>query len=271
MVVLLVGLLVAENTKSADLIKYRKSRPFGFNALEYEKKSYYLSLLIKALEITKEEYGSYSLKASHVYMLPKRASLSLSRGKLIDVFWDKGIPPLTKQLLAINVPLLRGYGGYQIFLIRKEDKEKFQRIKSIAQLKALTAGQVAGTGNSKLLTSNGFTVKEITRHKALFNMLKYKRFDYFPMKVYGVYLHLKEHPELIVEESIALFHPQSIYYYVNKNNQKLHDRIYLGLRKLEENGQFEKHFQTHKMMRPYQHFNANNLRKLFIIQAHTSK
>lgn len=240
---------------ATDIVRYAKKRSVNFDASEYEVKSYYLSLLKKALEITKEEYGSYQLVPSNSVIRGKRAIESLKKNKSIDITWFVAQQSLEKGLRFIDVPLLRGKSGYKLLMIRKEDQAHLESIDSVGQLKQLKAGVISDSLLAKLMKKNNLsTISATHRHKILHSMLKAKRFDYFPLEVYGAYLYEDEEPNIIPMPNIALYHPQHFYYHINQDNQRLHDRVMLGLNKLEQSGQFEAHFNSHPMTAMYQKF-----------------
>ncbi|MCP4350231.1 MAG: amino acid ABC transporter substrate-binding protein, partial [Desulfobacterales bacterium] len=51
-----------------------------------------------------------------------------------------------------------------------------------------------------------------------------------------------KYPNLTVEPSIAIYYPYPVYFFVNKQNLKLADRIERGLKILMKDGSFEKLF-----------------------------
>ncbi len=50
---------------------------------------------------------------------------------------------------------------------------------------------------------------------------------------------------LEVEKSLALHYPSPYYFFVSNDNPRLKQRIEVGLRKAEENGNFKRLFETH--------------------------
>lgn len=78
----------------------------------------------------------------------------------------------------------------------------------------------------------------------LIDMLASKRFDYFPRGLHEVYSEQKIAAEknIVVEDSIMLHYPVPIYFFVNKNNVALANRIERGLRIAMQDGSFDELF-----------------------------
>ena len=77
-------------------------------------------------------------------------------------------------------------------------------------------------------------------------MIAGKRFDYFPRGIDEVWLEIEKNrsdvPEIVVEENLCLYYPLPYYYFVNKNNNKLADRIKRGLQIAGGDGSFKRLF-----------------------------
>lgn len=246
-----------------DVVRYAKKRNPAFDAAEYEVKSYYLSLLKMALEITTTEFDPYKLEPSTVGLNGGRAAQSLLHNKHIDIKWLGSSYLRKTELLPIKIGLLHGKSGYQLLMVREEDVDKFSKISSASELKNFTAGIYNKSHKRNVFKRNNYRVTTFNLHSKLYLMLKNKRFDFFPVEVYGAYLH--QNSGIVSVPNIALYHTKEIYYFVNKRNTRLYQRVKLGLEKLTENGAFKKHFETHSMMKPYQTFNPDDYEKVFML------
>ena len=71
-----------------------------------------------------------------------------------------------------------------------------------------------------------------------------KRFDYFPRGLYEVWGEQKVNADknLVIEDSLMLYYPAPIYFFVNKKNVALANRIERGLRIAMQDGSFDKLF-----------------------------
>lgn len=208
------------------------------------KQGYFVELLSLALAASKDEYGDYQLQPVRYEMAQGRASMMLQRNELIDVHWRMTSKSLESKLQAIYFPILKGLMGYRIFIIRKEDQPLFKQVNSLAELKKLPLGQGINWPDSEILLSNDFNViKGYDIH--LLKMLKRKRFDYFPRALHEPWLEIANEPDLMVEQSFMLTYPAPMYFFVNKNNKRLTDRLTLGLKRLLNSGKFEHYFENH--------------------------
>jgi len=99
-------------------------------------------------------------------------------------------------------------------------------------------------------------------------MLSVKRFDYFPRGINEAWNEISEkkekYPNLAVDPYIALYYPYPVYFFVNKNNLKLADRVERGLTIALEDGTFKALFLKYHS-KIIQQADLNN-RKIFILK-----
>lgn len=159
-------------------------------------------------------------------------------------------PEYEQELLPIYFPIDMGLNGWRIFLIHNDQQSKFSKIKTIEDLRKNIAGQEVGWSDVEILEEAGLKVQKASHITSLFRMTEGKRFDYFPLGVNEVHSLLegyrKYSPNVIVEQKILLIYPFGRLFFVNKDNQELHDAVKTGLVKSFENGSFWKLFKSHK-------------------------
>jgi len=184
--------------------------------------------------------------------------LGVTKSRQIRIFSDDGFDvmwmPTTKEreenFLAIKIPLLKGILGYRVFMIRKERAQEFAKVNNLFDLKSKF---VAGFGNQwadmEILKQNGIRVQGQPMYKLLYPMLSRKRFDFFPRGLDEAWIEIKEisesHPDIMIEDSLALYYSYPYYFFVKSDDQKLADRIKRGLNILEKNGSFKDLFMRH--------------------------
>lgn len=151
-----------------------------------------------------------------------------------------------EKLLAIKVPIMAGILGMRVFLIHKNNKETFLNIKNLSQLKQKVAGFGEHWGDISILKENNIPVLPVVKYPSLFEMLNAQRFDYFPRgvnEILGEYEENKyELEDLAIEQSLALYYPYPVYFFVNKSNVELAKRIEYGLQQALKDGRFESLF-----------------------------
>jgi ABC-type amino acid transport substrate-binding protein len=160
-----------------------------------------------------------------------------------NIVWLPASKELDQKLRPIPIPILKGLLGIRVLLIKQEDQDRFYAIKSKEDLKALTAGQGATWSDVEILRANGFTVETGFDYQGLFNMLEYRRFDFFPRGVNEVLREFNTLPsnltDIAIEKSIVLQYPYPVYFYVNKNNEKLAKRVEKGLNIMLKDGSLD--------------------------------
>lgn len=179
-----------------------------------------------------------------------RAEADVLNGTM-SVVWGSSTPEREAKLKAIQIPAIKGLLGHRIFIIRPEDQYKFDRVRTLDDLKKLKAGQGIDWGDTAILRAAGLNVVTANRYESLFFMADGGRFDYFPRGVHEPWeeLNLNADLNLTVEKNLMLVYPLTMTYYVAPNNQELHDIIYQGLERAIQNGAYDEFFLNHPMVR----------------------
>ena len=210
------------------------------------KESYFIDLLTLALEQSKTQYGDYQLQAVDIDMAQGRSSIMLQQNEYIDLTWRMTSKALEQQLQAIYFPITKGLMGSRVFIIRNNSQYLFKKNMSLRELKMLSLGQGHTWPDTEILLKNGFKV--IGGHAdALIAMLNKKRFDYYPRALHEPWVEIADESELVVEKHLMLRYPAPMFFFVNKNNKRLQQRLNLGLKSLLDSGEFEQFFIHHKI------------------------
>ncbi len=218
-----------------------------------QRHKYFVKLLNLALSKTNNKSNAVQLQANSIPMQQGRAILELALERDIDVVWTVTSQEREKKLLPIRIPLIKGLLGYRVAIIRAADKNKFAEVTSIKNLRKFTAGQGHDWPDTKVLAANQIKVVTSSTYDGLFAMLETKRFDFFPRGVNEAWqeLAMQENPKLKIEDSIMLYYPSPIYFFVNKKNKSLAERIERGLKHAIDDGSFDQLFYSdpdHKRM-----------------------
>ncbi|MER2490970.1 transporter substrate-binding domain-containing protein [Catenovulum sediminis] len=239
LILLILLSLVAKSAFSVEVVRH--------NNIKSAKESYQLALLKLALSYSSKRY---SFQESSEYLTQNKLLSDLEQGK-IDVAWVGTSKEYEDKFLPVRVPLFKGLLGHRIFLIRKGEQAKFDRVATLSQLAQLKAGQVASWTDAQILQDAGLTLVGTNKYQNLFYMLEGGRFDYLPRSVYSPWAEMQAHPELdiTVEEHLMVIYPLPAYIFVNKSNQQLYRDIYDGLLKAVEDGQFDEYFYSHPLIK----------------------
>ncbi len=178
-------------------------------------------------------------------------SLVMLEHDYADIIWSGTDAKREELYLPIRIPLFRGLLGYRVLLIRKEDKEKFLQIEKPSQLKKLNACQGAHWPDSDILEANGYLVSRVMHFHAMFKMLAMKRCDYFPRAIFEGYAEQSaiepSLPNIILMDDLILHYNFPFYYFVEKNNTELAERLENGLLTALADGSLMHLMRTHKV------------------------
>ncbi len=209
-----------------------------------QQNTYFYKLLELILSKTQNEFGDYAITPLQQNIPQKRAVLMLEKNQRINLLWTMTSKQREESLRPIYFPLLKGLLGHRVFIIRKADKQKFSGIRTLDNLKQLTAAQGVGWPDVDILKSNGLKVIETLDYQNLVDMLKAERYDYYPRGITEAWgeLHQLNDEQLMVEPRLLLRYKAPLYFFVNRENQRLHDRLYQGLMLSLKDGSFDQLF-----------------------------
>ena len=210
--------------------------------------TYYLDLLKLSLDKTTKKYGKYELNIQYRDVTRKRLISYLADGSPdLDVIWTGTTIEREKIMLPVRVPLLKGLKGCRLLLINKDKKDVFSKIKSVNELKKMTAIQGIDWPDTSILTANNFKVETTAIYEGMFKSLNLQRVDYFPRAINEPFDELKARPNLnlMIEPSIMLYYPAPNFFFVNIKKIELKNRIEEGLNMAIKDGSFDKLFYNH--------------------------
>ena len=205
---------------------------------------YYLELLKLALKKSQAEFGPFALKPVFMAMPQGRAVKSVARGQLIALVWTMTSPQREKELRAIYIPIMKGLMGYRIAIIRSGEQHRFTDIQTLAEFQSIILGQGQDWPDTDILRSQGFIVVSGKGEKMIDMLLK-ARFDAFPRALHEPWDEVKGRDDIHVESSLLIKYSSPIYFFVNKNNEQLAQRIEKGLTLATEDGSFDALFNSH--------------------------
>ena len=174
-----------------------------------------------------------------------RILLSLEEG-VLDVHWLHTNEALESQLLPIRVPLYKGLIGWRLMLVRQDDADLLKDVSSLEVLRQFSVLQSFNWPDTPILMASGFQVVPSVDSRNLSRMLLHGRADMFPRSIVEVWGELETQPglNLRVDSHVVLLYPTAYYFFVAKDNVKLHAALTQGLQRAVDNGEFEKHFQN---------------------------
>jgi hypothetical protein len=234
---LLSGLAMAAAPLRVFIPRYEAENPIA---------AYYPQLLKLALEKTLETDGPFELVQATQALTSLRQAAELKNNGMVSLIWDSSDAQREADLLPIKVSLLRNLHDYRVLLIRAEDARRFAQVRTLNDLRSLTAGAGVNWPSTEALRYNKMPVVTSVDYVKLFPMLRAKRFDYILRGVHAGFNEERSYGStgLIVERTLFLRYPGRFYFFVNKANTALADRVERGLHIALEDGSFDKLFQS---------------------------
>lgn len=164
----------------------------------------------------------------------------------MDIIWAATDANMEAQLLPIRIPLYKGLLGHRIFIIRRGEQSRFDKVKTLRDLQAFTFGQGTTWADTRILEANGLKVIKTMKYQGLFYMLDGARFDAFPRGVQEPWDELKNNASLnlTVEKSLMLVYKMPFYLFTSKDNKKLAADLERGFNLAIADGSFDKVFYS---------------------------
>lgn len=211
--------------------------------------AYKSEILSKALDITTAEFGPYVINSLPLTMNPQRAISEIQTGKLMNVAIIAANKEWDSRALPINIPIRGGTLSYRLLLVNKKNESAFSKVKTLNDLKRLTAGQQSFWTTTQLLRNTGSNVVSVLNVESLFEKLKYRHIDYIPRAIYEAFdeLSIRSYlfDDLVIEPNLALYIPMVSYLYVSPSEPKLAERLRVGLTELAESGELKRTFNLY--------------------------
>ena len=214
-------------------------------AQEDPQQAYVTALLQLALARSGK---TYALRRSPLAMVQTRAMHEIATGTgKVDIVWAMSSRAREEQLLPIRIPIDRGLIGWRVALIGARQPQLLRRVRSVAGLARLTAGQMRDWPDTLILQGNGLRIDTSSTYEGLFQQLAVGRIDYFPRSVIEVQSELASHAQLplALDTHLVIRYPAAMYFFVGKHRPELARDIEAGLEKALADGSFEQLFQRH--------------------------
>ncbi len=235
----LVVSLLAGAAHSAEPIKLVVP---GFQYKDRPESRYFYRLLELALRKTQEPGGSFTIETYPGNMTGARSTEEVKNNGVVNLLWNATSPARERELLPVRVSLLRELNNFRVLVIRKGDQARFDQVRSLDDLRALRAGVGTQWPDNAVYARNRLPVVNGLKHESLYRMLAVNRFDYFARGLFevGAEMALPENHDLTIENDIMLYYHMPFYFFVNRNNTALAERLERGLRMAQADGSFDR-------------------------------
>lgn len=234
----MITIFLVPSASAVDTVKILKP------LLGHDKRSKHKDeVILRALQVTVDEFGPYEFRTVDGNMSPGRALISMHEGELINTFIAPSNEEWNKNTIAIKIPVRQGLLSYRLLLVNKSSLDKFSKVKNIEDLSKLSAGLHHDWVTTGIFKQAGMKTVTAHNYEGLFLMLSRARFDYIPRAIYEIYDELNTRQDqlknVVVEPTIALYIPMVSYVYISPNQPRLAKRIETGLKKLITTGEIK--------------------------------
>lgn len=202
---------------------------------------YYFSKVLElALAKTVPTHGPYQIKLVPVMPITNRLLREIELGR-VDITWMPYNRNAPAQLMPIKIRLLKNLSDHRVFLIRADDQVRFSQVKSIEDLRRLRGGIGSHWPDRTVMEENGLPLVLSLSYFNLFKMLASNRFDYYSRGIHQVLPEVNAYADkgLALERELLLRYENPVYFYVNKSNTSLAERLSLGLKIAVDDGSFD--------------------------------
>ncbi len=202
---------------------------------------YFYPLLKLALTKTEATDGPFQVDYYPRQLSSARILSLIENNEGIDLAWTSTSSQRERDLGFVPVSLLGQLSDYRVLMIRAQDQSRFDTVEKLADLQQMRMGIGGHWPDARLLSNNGFMTVTSIYYKSLFNMLAAKRFEAFPRGLFEAWDDLAAHPGrgLAIEQRLMLHYPAPFYFFINKHNKALADRLERGLKIAQADGSFD--------------------------------
>ena len=205
--------------------------------IEYE-----VALLELALNATKPEFGEYSLAPVSKGMTQPRAAMSMSlniyENHIATLGFSEKITS-DPELVSIPFPVFLGVVGHRVCFVSERAAKVFRTATELDDLSHLIHGFGIGWIDADIFESNGLVAKEVGGYKGLFKMVASGRIDTFCRGINEVQVEIDEFkhiPNLRLDQQLKLYYDLPLFFYTNKRNKELIERVTIGLNIVHQDG-----------------------------------
>lgn len=209
-----------------------------------KRTEYKNEVIIRALELTVDEFGPFDYKLLDIRMNRYRALPAIQKGYPNNIYIAPANKLWDENTTAIKIPIRRGLLNYRLLLINKKNIKKFEQVKTLDDLKSLTGGLRNGWITVDVFKKAGLNTVTSENFDGLFVLLDSHHFDYIPRGIYEIFDEYDLRKDFLknisIEQNIVIHLPMPTYIYVSPQAPRVSARLEKGLRKMLANGDLDK-------------------------------
>lgn len=230
---------------------------------------YHRNVLSRALALT-PEFGDAKVVA-HSHPMPQARQIITLKRNQADVMWSVTNDEREKELIPIKLPLLKGFAGYRVLIIKQDRQRDYPISLKLDDLKQKVAIQGNDWPDLGILKSQGFRVEGIDWsewYTSMFNMVARGAVDCFPRNIIEVHRDIARNNgnALSLERHHIIRYPNYEYLFVRPGAPELATRLAVGLSRMIRSGEMEALFMEHANHRQAMALIQDNQRVVHDIQ-----
>jgi hypothetical protein len=213
----------------------------------YEK-----DVLIAALKSTESDYGPWEVTESlDEYPGDDEALVFSEKGHDLFVTIAGNQKFEEDDMIVIPKPMTKNLLGYRVPIIREGDSELFENISNKEELQQLSHGIPETWSDAVIFRENGYQVVEEGNFDNIFDRLENGLFDYTAfganevLSVFENRASKAQEEGLTIDQSILLFYPFPLVFYVNSDLPDLAVRVEKGMERITDNGELDSIFNRY--------------------------
>ncbi|MEK0159853.1 hypothetical protein [Pseudoalteromonas piscicida] len=218
---------------------------------------YFLSVLRLALDKSRERYGEYWIEPIDLPINQSRQFKELLKHN-VDVFWTVSTAARDVQAKPVAIPIAFGSFGIRALVMNVADSGKLNVHLSLAELQQFNVVLGKDWPDVAIFEKAGFTVEKYVDGLAGYRVLANSAGKIFPRGIIELVPELNafDNKQVTYCEKNLLLYPSMLYFYVRKDDIKLHKRLEYGLTQALEDGSLAALFYDSNMMLELKkHFN----------------
>lgn len=232
----------------ANVIAMREAQAETFRMALPSGTEVYFDYQVGALRLALEHApGDHRLEVASIDLLTQGRLMDMLRQDKINVTLAGYNRAWEQEFLQVDFPLTRGLQGYRILVIPPALQPDMSNIQNVEDLKSYCIGSGANWQDTRILKQAGLCVEEAPQN-VLFQMLEIGRFDMLHRAVHealvGENTARMLDRGLVLERDLILRYKYDFFFYVRRQDKKLHDILEQGFQAAFYSGAFTEYFQS---------------------------
>lgn len=195
----------------------------------------------RSLELTKAEYGDYTLSNYQGPLSGERITNLLDEGPQVHLLFSTNLtlPNATSAITNIEIPFLSNALGLRIFLTRSNSAETFNQIETLDDLRKLTVGIGHTWAEKDIFKAQEIPYEEAFMTSSLLPMLEKQRFDYLAISALDdtESMGFSKQSKIQTINNLMLYYPIPVRLHISSKYPQLAARLKVGLDRFIENGE----------------------------------